>query len=88
MGIPLIQELLQAGRDSLQQACKTFANQISNIRYGPISGDKGTILFDFLGTTREIPEPPDVLLVDYDGAARWIACEHLIMLAEITKEGT
>lgn len=50
-------------------------SEITNIRYGPILGDRvGKILFDFKGNTLDICEPGYVMLVEADSeaAAKWI----------------
>jgi len=54
----IINILLEASRESLNQ----LRPEVSNIHYGPIKGESGTILFDFRGATYEIPEPMDVCI--------------------------
>jgi hypothetical protein len=60
-------------------------SEITNIRYGPIENNKGTILFDFRGNTITIKEPDDVILVDVDyaAAARWIMERYAYLLAQV-----
>ena len=52
---------------------QSIAAEISNIRYGPIKDNHGSILFDFRGETCSIKEHKDICLVGFSGAALYIA---------------
>ena len=74
--------LINAVKKSNREVVTAIASGITNIRYGDIKGDTGTILFNYRGATHSIPEPMDVLLVGWDDtqAARWIANKYLVEL--------
>lgn len=67
------------------QTFQNMVDEITNIRYGKIVGDKGNIDFDFRGRTISIREPPDVLLVGVDEtkAKMWIVENCWFILAHI-----
>lgn len=52
----------------MMRSIDEIAKGISNIRY-----DGMQIAFDVGGITHRIKDPVDVLLVGYDGAAKWLA---------------
>jgi len=50
---PIVGEMTEA----MSKSVKGLKDEISNVRYGPIEGEQGTILFDFRGDTYKAPEP-------------------------------
>ena len=69
-------ELMKTMGHAIRQVTEQICANISKIRYGPVVGDAGFILFDFMGEEMKIPEPHDVILVDDASASAaklWIA---------------
>lgn len=84
-GMPPIAAEMRAAGPKATQALRA---RISNVRFGPIVGDKGTILFDFDGKPHSAPEPREAMIGHGEEADRSIALRSLLDKTAMPTEGT
>ncbi len=55
---PLVTAMLLALTESISE----LQSRVTDVRYGPIIGDAGTILFEVAGITYQAPEPTEAVI--------------------------
>lgn len=79
----LIVDMLRSAQESGAAIGDRLARNITNVR----DGELGTVKYDFLGNTRTMPEPRDVLLSDDYPSKRYIAAKRLEDLCALLPRG-